>query len=166
MSGKLKSTGFANATQNKSKEGSGIRNTKGSLRSTNGTSNKNASVKVAEEEEVAESSGGVGMQGQGEEARGKSKVKGRKAGGKSDVDRSYCIQMTREMGADSFEGFFDINGNRDGKGRYTWADGTIGLCSWSDGCCDVFDDACTKYSKAERHKTKKARAPTMERQKC
>jgi hypothetical protein len=50
-------------------------------------------------------------------------------------NRSYCIQMKRELGADTFEGFVNKDGNRDGKGRYTWADGTIGLCSWSNGRC-------------------------------
>jgi len=39
----------------------------------------------------------------------------------------YCIQMTHKGGEDSFEGFCDRNGKRDGKGRYTWADSAIGL---------------------------------------
>jgi hypothetical protein len=77
--------------------------------------------------------------------------------------KNYRIQMISREGF--FEGFFDTNGNRDGKGRYTWADGTIGLCNWSDGRCDRFDEACEKYTKAEQQKTKRARAPTLERQK-
>ena len=77
--------------------------------------------------------------------------------------KNYRIQMISREGF--FEGFFDTNGNRDGKGRYTWADGTIGLCNWSDGRCDRFDEACKKYTKAEQQKTKRARAPKLERQK-
>ena len=75
----------------------------------------------------------------------------------------YRIQM--HLGKDLFEGFFNRNGKRDGKGRYTWADGTIGLCNWSDGRCNLFDEACKKYTKAEQQKTKRARAPTLEREK-
>ena len=75
--------------------------------------------------------------------------------------KNYRIQMM--LGEDLFEGFFDTNGNRDGKGRYTWADGTIGLCTWSDGSCDRFDDACTKYKEAEQQKKKRAKAPTLEK---
>ena len=75
----------------------------------------------------------------------------------------YRIQM--HLGKDLFEGFFNRNGKRDGKGRYTWADGTIGLCNWSDDRCDLFDEACEKYTKAEQQKTKRSRAPTLVKQK-
>jgi hypothetical protein len=94
-------------------------------------------------------------------------VVGRDGGSKAAPEAQYyCIRLTRKVGEDSFEGFFNRNGKRHGKGRYTWADGTVGLGIWSDGRCDVFDDACTKYTKAERQKTKRAMAPTLERQKC
>ena len=119
-------------------------------------------AKSADQEQAssAESSGKKGADG------GAGVVADRSAG-KHEHTRGvapyYRIQM--HLGQDLFEGFFNRNGNRDGKGRYTWADGTIGLCNWSDGRCDVFDEACKKYTKAEQQQTKRARAPTLERQK-
>ena len=65
----------------------------------------------------------------------------RTARGGAAAKESYSIHMTRSSGDDSFEGFFGRNGKRNGKGRYTWADGTVALCMWSDGCCDPFDEA-------------------------
>jgi hypothetical protein len=119
-------------------------------------------AKSADQEQAssAESSGKKGADG------GAGVVADRSAG-KHEHTRvaapNYRIQM--HLGKDLFEGFFNRNGKRDGKGRYTWADGTIGLCNWSDGRCDRFDEACKKYTKAEQQKTKRARAPTLERQK-
>ena len=69
----------------------------------------------------------------------------------------YCIQLTRNLGKDWFEGFFDRNGKRHGKGRYTWADGTVGLCNWSNGCCKIFDAECKKRAEAEGQKSRNAR---------
>lgn len=125
------------------------------------TMNTRASVEADQEQaSSAESSGKKGADG------GAGVVAGRSAG-KHEHTRGvapyYGIQM--HLGKDLFEGFFNRNGKRDGKGRYTWADGTIGLCNWSDGRCDRFDEACEKYTKAEQQKTKRARAPTLERQK-
>ena len=113
-----------------------------------------------EQASFAESSGKKGADG------GAGVVADRSAG-KHEHTRGdapyYRIQM--HLGKDLVEGFFNRNGKRDGKGRYIWADGTIGLCNWSDGRCDRFDEACKKYTKAEQQKTKRARASTLERQK-
>ena len=122
---------------------------------------KSTSVTADQEQaSSAESSGKKGADGGAGVVAGRSAEKHEHTRG---VAPCYRIQM--HLGKDLFEGFFNRNGKRDGKGRYTWADGTIGLCNWSDGRCDRFDEACEKYTKAEQQKTKRARAPTLERQK-
>jgi serine/threonine protein kinase len=64
----------------------------------------------------------------------------------------YCIQMGGNLGKtqDWFEGFVNKSGKRDGKGRFQWADGTVGICNWNNGHCGIFEQECKKRSDAER----------------
>ena len=81
----------------------------------------------------------------------------RTARGGAAAKESYCVHMTRSSGDDLFEGFFGRNGERNGKGRYTWADGTVALCMWSDGCCHPFDEATKNRTEAEEAERQRKR---------
>lgn len=72
--------------------------------------------------------------------------------------------MKSSSGEDSFEGFFGRNGKRNGKGRYTWADGTVALCIWSDGCCEDFDEATRNRTEAEEAERQRKRERQKKRE--